>query len=120
MLRGISLRRVQSCKFTLHGMVILMEISQILEAVRIPLACWFGIVSLIAVILTAYDKSASWKRGRRIPERTLLLCAFFGGALAMYVTMQLIRHKTNHSNFMIPLPLFILMHMLLAWAVYLM
>ncbi len=97
-----------------------MDISAILEALRIPLACWFALASAAAVVLTVYDKSASWKRGRRIPERVLLLVAFLGGALAMYVTMQLIRHKTKHTNFMIPLPLFILLHLFVAWAVYIM
>ena len=96
-----------------------MELSHILELIRTPLFCWFVLISLVSVILTAYDKSASWKRGRRIPERTLLICAFLGGALAMYVTMQLIRHKTHHANFMIPLPLFILLHLAAAWFVYL-
>ena len=97
-----------------------MDIRTVISFLRVPLIYWFVIISLVSVILTVYDKSASWKRGRRIPERVLLLCAFFGGALAMYVTMQLIRHKTQHSNFMIPLPIFILVHMLLAWAVYVM
>ena len=95
-----------------------MELSRILELIRILLIYWFIFISVVAVVITAYDKSASWKRGRRVPERTLLLCAFFGGALAMYVTMQIIRHKTNHTSFMIPLPLFILLHLALAWAVY--
>lgn len=95
-----------------------MEVSAILEALRLPLACLFGVMSVIAVILTVYDKSASWKRGRRIPERVLLTVAFLGGALTMYVTMQLIRHKTQHTSFMIPLPLFILLHLFAAWAVY--
>ncbi len=97
-----------------------MEIRELIELLRLPLACWFAVISVIAVVLTVYDKSASWKRGRRIPERVLLLVAFLGGALTMYVTMQLIRHKTQHTSFMIPLPLFILLHLVVAWAVYIM
>ncbi len=97
-----------------------MDIHAVLGFLRTPLIYWFIIISVVSVALTVYDKSASWKRGRRIPERVLLICAFFGGALAMYVTMQLIRHKTQHSNFMIPLPIFILFHMLLAYLVYVM
>ncbi len=97
-----------------------MDIHELIELLRLPLACWFAVISVIAVVLTVYDKSASWKRGRRIPERVLLLVAFLGGALTMYVTMQLIRHKTQHTSFMIPLPLFILLHLVVAWAVYIM
>ena len=33
-----------------------------------------------------------------------------GGATGMYVTMQLIRHKTKHKKFMIGLPIFIVLH----------
>ena len=90
-----------------------------IELIRTPLIFWFAFISVVSVVITVYDKSASWKRGRRVPERVLLLCAFFGGALAMYVTMQIIRHKTHHTNFMVPLPLFILLHLAIAWAVYL-
>lgn len=96
-----------------------MELSQFTELLRIPLLCWFAVISVVSVAITVYDKSASWKRGRRIPERTLLLCAFVGGALAMYVTMQIIRHKTRHASFMIPLPIFIIIHLAAAWFVYL-
>lgn len=95
-----------------------MELSQILEFIRVPLAVWFAAVSVVSVVLTVYDKSASKKRKRRIPERTLLIFAAVGGALAMYVTMQIIRHKTNHTKFMVPLPIFILLHLAAAWAVY--
>lgn len=93
--------------------------ASIMYVLRASFAALFIVTSLIAIILTIYDKSASWKRGRRIPERTLLLVAFLGGALAMYVTMQIIRHKTQHPNFMIPLPLFMVMHVVAAWAVFL-
>ncbi|MBQ5843177.1 MAG: DUF1294 domain-containing protein, partial [Clostridia bacterium] len=40
----------------------------------------------------------------RIPEKTLFLTALFGGSLAMYITMLVIRHKTKHKRFMIGLP----------------
>ena len=95
------------------------NLHELLIFLRLPLLCWFAFISLLALALTVYDKSASWKRGRRSPERVLLTVAFLGGALVMYVTMQIIRHKTQHANFMIPLPLFMLLHLLAAWAVYL-
>ncbi len=94
-------------------------LNEIAVWLRLPLLCLFAFSSVLSLILTVYDKSASWKRGRRVPERVLLAAAFFGGALVMYVTMQLIRHKTRHTNFMICLPLFLLFHLVVAWAVYL-
>lgn len=63
-------------------------------------------VSLVAAVLTVYDKIAAKKLPRRrVRERTLLLAAFFGGAPAEYLIMLLIRHKTRHKKFMITLPI---------------
>lgn len=42
-----------------------------------------------------------------MPEKTLFAFSIAGGALGMYVTMQLIRHKTQHKRFMVGLPLII-------------
>ena len=61
--------------------------------------------SLLAVCLTVYDKYAAKRKKARIPEKTLFLTALFGGSLAMYITMLVIRHKTKHKRFMIGLPL---------------
>lgn len=72
----------------------------------------FAITGLISVVLTVYDKWASKKRKWRIPEKTLMLVAFFGGAITMYTVMQLIRHKTKHKKFMIGLPVMILLHII--------
>ncbi len=60
--------------------------------------------SLLAVCLTVYDKYAAKSKILRIPEKLLFLVSLFGGSLAMYVTMLVIRHKTKHKRFMIGLP----------------
>ena len=74
---------------------------------------WLALISLIGVILTVYDKIAAKKRPRsRIPEKTLLLVAALGGAVPMYLTMLLIRHKTQHKKFMIGLPVIILLQII--------
>ena len=78
---------------------------------------WLALISLISVILTVYDKIAAKKRPRnRIPEKTLLLCGALGGALPMYLTMLLIRHKTRHKKFMIGLPVIIVLQIAAAGA----
>ena len=61
--------------------------------------------SLLAVCLTVYDKYAAKSKKTRIPEKTLFITALFGGSLAMYVTMLVIRHKTKHKRFMVGLPI---------------
>ncbi len=90
-----------------------------MEFLRFPLFIYFIVISIVSVALTAYDKSASWKRAWRVPERTLLWLGILGGALFMYVTMKLIHHKTRHAKYMIPLPIFILLHAIIAYFVYL-
>ena len=64
-------------------------------------------VSLVSCIVTASDKRRAVKNKRRIPEKTLFLLAAAGGSAAMYITMNIIRHKTKHKRFMIGLPLII-------------
>lgn len=73
---------------------------------------WFLLLSGLALLFSCYDKAASQKKGhRRVPEKTLLWIAALGGALVMYLTMRLIRHKTLHKKFMIGLPLLIILHL---------
>lgn len=71
------------------------------------------LVSVVSVMLTVYDKVAAMAKKWRIPEKVLMIFGFFGGATAMYITMQIIRHKTKHKKFMIGLPVFILIHLAL-------
>lgn len=85
--------------------------------IELYFAVFMVLVSVVSVILTLYDKAASKSSKWRIPENILMLFAFFGGATAMYIVMQLIRHKTKHKKFMIGLPVFIVLH--LALTVYL-
>lgn len=69
---------------------------------------WLGLISIVAIAVTLYDKFAAKRLpNRRTPEKTLFLIAGLGGAVAMYAAMQLIRHKTQHKSFMIGLPLMI-------------
>lgn len=66
---------------------------------------YLGIISLVSVVVTAWDKRVSKIPGhRRVPEKTLMLLSVLGGSIAMYLTMLLIRHKTKHPKFMIGIP----------------
>ncbi len=66
---------------------------------------YFALISLIALVITVYDKVISKKAGkRRVPEATLLLISVLGGSVSMYATMLFIRHKTKHKKFMIGIP----------------
>lgn len=69
----------------------------------------FTAISLLAIILTIYDKQQAIRHRYRVPEATLLWVGFVGGACAMLLTMLTIRHKTRHAKFMIGLPAFIVL-----------
>lgn len=85
----------------------------ILKAVLIYLA----VISIMSVIVTIHDKRAAKKGNRRIPERNLMLLSIFGGSVAMYMTMQLIRHKTKHAKFMIGVPVIMVLQLFAVIAV---
>lgn len=72
--------------------------------------------SIIAVVLTVLDKFFAKKKKRRIPERILLLFAWLGGSVAMYITMRLIHHKTRKAKFMSGLPVITFIHIALLLA----
>lgn len=67
-------------------------------------------ISIVSVIVTVVDKNAAKRRSRRISERTLLFISLIFGALAMYITMIFIRHKTKHPKFMIGLPVIMILN----------
>lgn len=79
---------------------------------------YFSLICLLSLIYTIYDKYASIRRKRRIREKSLFLLAFIGGAISMYLSMLIIRHKTRHKRFMIGLPLIILFQFILVFFVY--
>ena len=62
-------------------------------------------INLLATLICIYDKVMAKKKKWRVPEKTLFLISFFGGATFMYFTMMAIRHKTNHKRFMLSLPI---------------
>ena len=75
-----------------------------------PIYLWvayIAIISLVAVVVTVADKVKAKAGAWRVKERTLFIIAALGGGIAMYITMQVIRHKTKHLTFMIGIPLII-------------
>lgn len=81
-------------------------------------AVFLVIMSAVSIITTVYDKIAAKTGNKRISERTLLLYGLFGGAPVMFVTMQIIRHKTKHLKFMIFLPIISALHIALLMYIY--
>ena len=63
-----------------------------------------GVSTVMCIVDKIFAKKGSLMR---IAEKTLLGWSLAGGALFMYITMILIRHKTLHKKFMIGLPIII-------------
>ena len=81
------------------------------QALKLIPFIYLAVISIIAVVVTCYDKIAATKRPKhRTPEATLLFISVLGGSVAMYITMQVIRHKTKHAKFMIGIPLIMVLH----------
>ena len=81
------------------------------------LLIWFGVVSLLTLILFGWDKLMAKRDRRRIPELTLLAASLFGGGLGGLLGMYLFRHKTRKRVFRILIPLFLILQIsLLVWS----
>ncbi len=73
------------------------------------LAYYLAAVNVLLCALMGIDKLLAKLRKRRIPERTLFLLAFLGGALGGTVGMYSFRHKTLHKAFAVGFPLLTLL-----------
>lgn len=70
---------------------------------------YIAIISLVSIVVCIYDKIAAKHNPKhRTREATLLLLSALGGSVAMFITMQIIRHKTKHVKFMLGIPLIII------------
>lgn len=78
-----------------------------LRAAVIVLAGW----NISVFALYGVDKRNAKRGMRRIRERTLLWSAALLGAAGAFCGMCVFRHKTKHANFMIGVPLLLLIHL---------
>lgn len=76
------------------------------------------VISVVSVIVCIYDKfAAKHATKHRTREATLLVLSALGGSVAMFATMQIIRHKTKHVKFMVGIPLIIIAQVAIALAI---
>ncbi len=57
--------------------------------------------NLVSFGLYAYDKIAAKSGWRRIPEKSLLAVSILGGCFGGTLAMYLLRHKTQHTRFIL-------------------
>ncbi len=63
------------------------------------------VVNVIAFFVYWNDKCKAKRKAWRTPELTLLVLAAIGGSIGAWAAMRLFRHKTNHPQFYIGVPL---------------
>ena len=64
-----------------------------------PLIGGLFLINLLALVAFRVDKSQAIDGGWRLPERTLLAFAFFGGWFGAKLGQQAFRHKTRKQPF---------------------
>ena len=75
-------------------------------------------VNFVSFVLYGIDKRKAIRDQWRIPEKTLLLFALFGGSFGAFVGMQVFHHKTKHWKFVVGVPACMILHaamMILYW-----
>lgn len=78
--------------------------------------CFYGLllINVVAFALYLVDKCKARNGSWRIPERTLLMLALFGGSVGALMAMSLVRHKTLKKPFSLGVPLMLILQLLLA------
>jgi uncharacterized membrane protein YsdA (DUF1294 family) len=81
---------------------------------------WVFVTGIVLVngyawFLMARDKALAKRNTFRIPEASLLLVAACGGAAGALLGMFIHRHKTKHLRFLILIPLFLAVQLVLLY-----
>ena len=72
------------------------------------------LINAAALVLMLADKRKARKNRWRIPERTLILSAAFGGSIGALLGMYTFRHKTKHLKFTLGIPAILIAQISLA------
>ena len=72
------------------------------------------LINAAAFMLMLVDKRKAIKNRWRIPERTLILSAVFGGSIGALLGMYTFRHKTKHLKFTLGIPAILIAQISLA------
>ncbi len=85
---------------------------------------WNTLLYLLVLNLTGFlsmwlDKWKAQTGQWRIPEKTLFSIALLGGSVGSILGMQIFRHKTRHTSFIVGMPLILLLQLAAAIALHL-
>lgn len=68
--------------------------------------------NIFVFLLYGFDKYRAKKSRRRISEKSLIIIAFFQGAIGAMFAMVIFNHKTSKAKFRILVPLFVIKNVL--------
>lgn len=74
-------------------------------------------MNILSFVLMGLDKRRAVRHRWRIPERLLFLVAIFGGSLGALLGMWIFWHKIRNKVFVIGLPVILILHLVLLFAV---
>ena len=73
------------------------------------------LINAVGFGVMLYDKYLAKNNLRRIPEKTLLGIAAFGGSIGCWLGMYAARHKTRHKSFTLGIPAILAVQLLAVW-----
>ena len=77
------------------------------------------VMSVIAFAAFGLDKYKAKTDRWRTKEKTLFLFAILGGGVGAFLGMQVFRHKTKHTQFVIGIPLIMIVQLILiGWIIW--
>lgn len=82
------------------------------------LAIYLAAINVVTFVAYAMDKRKAKKGTWRTPEATLLGLAAIGGSIGALLAMKILRHKTQHPQFYIGVPVILALQIALAVFLY--
>ena len=76
------------------------------------------LINAAGFCIMLYDKYLAKNNLWRIPEKTLLGVAAFGGSIGCWIGMYIARHKTKHLKFTIGVPVILAVQILIGFLFY--
>lgn len=67
----------------------------------VVLKIYFILLTIFTFLCFGYDKGLARKNKWRIPERNLFILVLLGGTIGGLLGMQVFRHKTNKTSFIL-------------------
>lgn len=75
---------------------------------------YIAVMNIVGVAAMGIDKWKAKHHAWRIPEKTLFAISLFGGSIGTWAGMYLFRHKTKHLQFVVGMPLILVIQIVVA------